>query len=298
MSNQPLEDQSPGKALWVAAQEGRDADVSRLLAAKVAPSITHNGRGLLYIAALNGHVGVAQILLAAGADVNQRESFRISGAAPLEAAAVDGHTAVLRVLLEAKANVSSSRPLDVAAGYGHVAAVRCLLEAKVGAGAFCQFGSAALSAAATSGSVDVIRCLLGMKVNVDSAERYTPLMHAAERGRVEAVKLLLQQKASLNGLAVGDTPLFCAVNRVFSPFRESGFKDYVTVITCLLRAKADPTFSRGSSPTPLKLVEQAQQTDEAKIVRGLLQRASILRGGASPDAAAGGGAAAAPAPRR
>lgn len=83
---------------------------------------------LLMLACLKGHLGIAQALIAKGADVNK------PGWAPLHYAATNGHLEVMRLLLDHHAYIDASSPngstpLMMAALYGTPSAVKLLLEA-------------------------------------------------------------------------------------------------------------------------------------------------------------------------
>lgn len=71
--------------------------VANPLSKEVLKEIRHEGRSLLYIAARQGHVGVAQYLVSHGADVNCLEEK--VGSTPLHGAAFYGHGKMVKLLL-------------------------------------------------------------------------------------------------------------------------------------------------------------------------------------------------------
>ena len=82
----------------------------------------------LMMAALKGHLALAQLLIERGADVNK------PGWAPLHYAATGGHVPLIKLLLEQHAYIDAespngSTPLMMAAQYGTPAAVKALLDA-------------------------------------------------------------------------------------------------------------------------------------------------------------------------
>ncbi len=132
--------------------------------------------------------GVAQMLLAAGADPNGQ----VDGPSPLQQAIVCGADELVDLLLTAGAN---DRSAD-------------------------RNGRTALHAAAMAGNLRVISLLHERGVSTDAAESngFTPLHWAAFRGDPEACALLLQAGASVNVLdAWGYPPVFYAANQGHAP---------------------------------------------------------------------------------
>lgn len=84
----------------------------------------------LFIAAMHGHIGLMQRLIAAGADTNARET---NGETALHAAARGGHSSAIILLCKRGAEVDAARrdgatPLAIAAQNRQSAAVRLLLD--------------------------------------------------------------------------------------------------------------------------------------------------------------------------
>lgn len=69
-----------------------------------------DGASPLFIAAQNGHVRVAQLLISGGASVDQR---RLDNASPLWIAAQMNHSAVVRLLLKCGALVDNVRRVTI-----------------------------------------------------------------------------------------------------------------------------------------------------------------------------------------
>src|SRR5690606_41436304 len=87
------------ESLWTAARTGDRAAVEAALAAGVPVDAgTRYQQTALMFAAQHGHREIVELLIARGANVNQRDSFY--GVTPLMAAMQDSHVGVMMVLLE------------------------------------------------------------------------------------------------------------------------------------------------------------------------------------------------------
>ena len=83
---------------------------------------------------MNGHLEVAEALLAAGAKANHK---KYNGASPLHGASMTGHVGVVRALLSAGArvavqNTKGHSPLHFASQCGHLDVVHALLSSASG----------------------------------------------------------------------------------------------------------------------------------------------------------------------
>lgn len=168
---------------------------------------------VLHWAAWKGYEGLARLLLDKGFDADLRTTFQ--GKTALHFAALKGHEAIIRLLLDkgAKADMQDISygisPLHIAALEGHEAVVRLLLDRGADVSIGDHMGRTALVWAARYASLDkeivgVFRLLLERGANVDMREREcggTSLHWAVEKGRREAVKLLLEKGASLTVLS-------------------------------------------------------------------------------------------------
>ncbi|XP_061091867.1 ankyrin repeat domain-containing protein 50 [Conger conger] len=170
-----------------------------------------------------GHGDVVSALLERGADPSHRDS---DGMTPLLLAAYEGQAQVLELLLEAGADVDESAglrgnasaavtPLLAAASMGHGAVVSTALFWGATADAIDGEGRTALSLAAARGSVEVVRALLdrGLDENHKDHLGWTPLHAAACEGH-RAVCAALTECGSLARVAEPDnegrTPLVLA----------------------------------------------------------------------------------------
>ena len=115
-----------------------------------ANAVFEHGDTPLHDAAYRGYADVVKLLLAAGADVNAKDSF---GDTPLHAAAINGQADVVKLLLAAGADVNAKgwigyTPLHHAAYDGHADVAKLLLAAGADVNARNTVGDTPLDAAA------------------------------------------------------------------------------------------------------------------------------------------------------
>ncbi|XP_048865095.1 ankyrin repeat domain-containing protein 50 [Brienomyrus brachyistius] len=155
-----------------------------------------DGRTALSLAAmcLGGNSSeVMSLLLERGADPGHRDG---DGMTPLLLAAYEGHGEAVELLLEAGADVDdasgSVTPLLAAASMGHMAVVNTVLFWGAPVDAIDGEGRTALCLAATHGSTDVVRALLdrGLDENHKDDLGWTPLHAAACSGHKGACAVL------------------------------------------------------------------------------------------------------------
>ncbi|MGW1958397.1 ankyrin repeat domain-containing protein [Streptomyces sp. NPDC001920] len=158
----------------------------------------------LACAAGNGDVNLVTQLLGDGAEVDTPSS---EGRTALDLAACAGHTGVVRVLLAAGADpqqkageYDESTPLCLAAMHGHRAVVQVLLEAGATTGAQGRMRSTPLVLAATtteSGHPQTVDVLLHHGADINGAMKdKTPLEWAAAFGQVRMLRHLLARGAT------------------------------------------------------------------------------------------------------
>ncbi|KAI9856495.1 MAG: hypothetical protein M1813_008873 [Trichoglossum hirsutum] len=217
-----------------------------------ADSKDSNGRTPLSYAVESGHKAVVELLLENAVDVDSRDS---RGWTPLSWAIMNRHEAVVKLLLQKGADTEmksygDNTPLTWAIETGSEA-VSGLLLAKSTTVNYCYFvgswyGSLrrsrderhALSVWASNVGQQVYWESLGW-IHQDLARWRTPLSHAAERGCVGVVKLLLAQPGidvDFGFNRTDRTPLSYAVaegyEEVVTMLLEMGAKPYVRDINC------------------------------------------------------------------
>ena len=155
-----------------AAQKGDLEAVRALLQQGADPNAAQpDGLTGLHWAALNDELGIAEILLYAGATVSP--VTRVGGYTPLHLASQSGHGVVTRVLLEAGAD----------------------------ANAYTTTGVSSLHFAAQADAAEAILALIEHGAEVDARDTFsnrTPLMFAAYRGAVEATEALVRADADMS----------------------------------------------------------------------------------------------------
>jgi ankyrin repeat protein len=159
-------------------------------------------------AAMRGDSTSVRALLLAGADPNGAQGDGMTG---LHWAAERGDVGIARVLLDAGADLEPTtrlgayRPLHLAARGGHAAVVDLLLATGAEASPRTETGSATpLHFAAASGSDAAVRALLTHGAEPDAREErwgQTPLMFAAAAGRTAAVLALLDGGSDVSLIA-------------------------------------------------------------------------------------------------
>ena len=158
-------------------------------------------------AAMRGDLAAVRALLAEGEDVNGALG---DGMTALHWAAVKGRLDVAEVLiaagadLEAGTRLGGHTPLHAASRAAHPTLVEMLLRAGGDAAAATSTGATALHFAAASGSAAAVEALArhGADPNVREPEwGQTPLMFAAAAGRASAVRALLDAGADASATA-------------------------------------------------------------------------------------------------
>ena len=160
------------------------------------------GRTALMWASINGHEGVARLLLEKKADVNKKDP---SGKTALMRASSNGHEGVARLLLEKKADVNKKDPsgrtaLYYGVIYGHGAMARLLLEKRANVDIKNKNGKTVLNFAVKIGHEPMVRLFLTYGANIETRDIYdkTPLYRAAQNGHENVVRVLLESGADIN----------------------------------------------------------------------------------------------------
>ena len=167
----------------------------------------------LIIAARNGNLESAKLLLNAKADIEARGNVKvgdklIESCTPLWTAAANGHVDVVKLLIEEDADIdgrtlSGSTPLMAAAYNGRLDIVSCLVENGADVNSTDNDKNTPLMLACFNGHMNVVLYLTERGANVDLCDKQnkTAIQQAADRGYSEiADKMLciLNSKVSNN----------------------------------------------------------------------------------------------------
>ncbi len=182
------------------------------LTVAVSALAADNNSDRFYKAIRNNSLGEVKALLAAGADVNTRDTRQTT---PLMQAAAFGSLEAMKLLVDAGADVNARNAFDATAlmwSVNDIRKVRLLLSKGADVNAKSKLGRTALHmAAADDGGTAVVKLLLekGADANATDTQHSTPLVEAANR---ETARMLIDKGADVNAKnADGLTALMNAV---------------------------------------------------------------------------------------
>lgn len=161
----------------------------------------------LHVAAFHGLAGIATILLAGGAKVNQLAAFEeLSEATPLHLAVRYRNWEVAERLVRSGAKLNAvalcatvgpTNPLHLAVGNLDTETVRCLVNAGCDVNWSRVNGWTALRQASESGATEIVRILLGFGAVVKQQD-VLALHLAAQRGHTDVVELMVKSGWDVN----------------------------------------------------------------------------------------------------
>lgn len=272
--------------LWMAIYHGHEIIVQMLLLRNdiQVHVVDKQGQGLVAAAASKGRVGMAQLVLEKGADVDAQDQL---GRTPLCSALKHGSMAMVSLLLENGADpniadVDGRTPLCSALQHGSMAMVSLLLENGADPNIADLDCRAALSWAVKLAREDLAELLLdnGASVNAPDSLGQTPLFIAAVSDQGALVQLLMSNGA--------DASLRDGQGRL--PLWEATLRGHVEVVRVLLKTAADVDARYVSGRTLLWVAVNAKNVSSRTLlwVAADNRYAAIVRllldNGASPDA--------------
>ncbi|TPX37453.1 hypothetical protein SmJEL517_g00580 [Synchytrium microbalum] len=261
-----FDDTSKQTPLYLAARDGlveivellcQRADVNRFEDSEKTP---------VWIASRNGHKEVVEILLEKGADFRKRPASGNVGT-PVMVAAEVGHLDVVKLLIAKGAAVNSKisgGTLPLLYKYseeGNLEMVEFLLDKKADVHATAtESPHTPVCIAAQSGHEDIVKALISKGANPNTVVNDTPLLcKYAEEGNLEMVKLLVENKASLDETITGGAGVLeCAYS--------SGKSE---VVRLLIDYGADVDTTHDGYPLLCKYAEDGKEND-VKMVKYLL----------------------------
>lgn len=194
---------------------------------------TKQGKTALILAASAGHAKVVEALVGLGADVQTHDN---NGATALILAATQGHAEVVRALLKHGADVAAKdhdggTALLNAVFFGYRDAAAELLKYKQGIDALDL--NEAMLIAAGMGHNDIVKDMIQsrMSVNVTGLNNRTPLMAAVKFGRLDTVRLLLENGSD-------PAPQDADGNTALTIARDQGNKEIIDILGKLANPSA------------------------------------------------------------
>ncbi len=192
-------------SLHLAAQYGQIKAIQELvkLGARINAKDNHGSTPLMYAVSKCSREVVVRTLLDLGADINFQDRY---GKTALDLAAFNGDTRLVQMLLACGANPNQKRaekessPVANAAHSGNVEVLKILLAGKAAVSTPSYGGLVALSLAALDGNVQFVRLLLeaGADPNLQDRDKYTPLMCAVRGKNLKILLMLLEAGADIN----------------------------------------------------------------------------------------------------
>ncbi|KAK1751120.1 ankyrin repeat-containing domain protein, partial [Echria macrotheca] len=271
-------------ALYYAARRG-EADIINILLDQGADiSRRYDGkRTILMEACSSGSFPAVKALIDKGVDIGAQTE---KGRTALEIAAGTGTREIVKLLLSHGAKISENdagqTALSLSAWVGHTETIKEMIESWKALPTTVDKNSwTLLHVAASSGHVDVVNYLLGkgLSITARNTEGLTPLLCAAESGKLATVKLLLAHdkkscrdlsaiatNAATAGLPNADvstertgplSALDMPDNYGFTPLMAAAGKGWTDIVRALLSAGADINKRNKSSWTAFQLAAEA-----------------------------------------
>lgn len=249
------------KPLVIACKLGHSDIVNILLNAGANVNQNDATHTPLTAACENGHYVVVGELIKARADVNKKYMHKT----PLTSACYMGHLNVVKGLLKAEADINltdeNSTPLAAALKKGHLSVVEVLINAMFNVDLKAD-GKTALTTACCKGSLSVVKELVNAGIDVNQRDKYkTPLNIACFSGQLDIVKELIKSGANVNLNDLSYTPLAASCD-----------KGHISVVEELIKAGANINVNYRYN-TPLRA---ACYRGHLSVVRLLLKAGAVV----------------------
>ncbi|MBD2302556.1 ankyrin repeat domain-containing protein [Nostoc sp. FACHB-190] len=217
----------------------------------------------LMMAASTGNLGIVQLLVETGADINQIDVY---GNSALMYASFENFWDIVDYLIPLAKPELRATHLFAAASEGHTRLVQAIISSGINVdayrqkGVWNQNGMTALMISAQAGYSKIVKVLLDANANPNLTEGDTggtPLMYGVESGNVEVVRLLLKAEADLNSQNfTGKTALIKAVKM-----------GNTEMVKTLLQANADITIKDHDGKIALNYALESNHIEIAKLLQ-------------------------------
>ena len=261
--------------LGVASENGQTNVVKVLLDNGADVNLQHNdGISPLHVASREGHVDVVNILLESNADIEARDN---NGCTPLWLAAARGQTKVIEALVARGADVDAldytrCSPVCEAAMQGHTDTVMALIGHNASI-RYLEGCEDPLGNTVLWGKADVDRILQLFMENdatIDATDgmNHTPLMMAAQTGRLECVKVFVQHGSNIHARSFDNLQAVDIASY-------SGQVDTVNFLShcykCEKTQKANNQYPSSDIPLDIRCNTALHMTTDVSAMRSLLE---------------------------
>ncbi|XP_029834526.2 GA-binding protein subunit beta-1 isoform X4 [Ixodes scapularis] len=193
-----------GKQLLESARNGETEEVRELMTSGAPFTTDWLGTSPLHMAAQNGHLSTAEVLLRAGISRDARTKVDRT---PLHVAAQEGHLELVELLLKHSADIEAKdmlrmTPLHWAVERGHLDVINCLLRWGADVSACSKFDKSPLDIALDNDQVEVVRVLQVPVSTMATVQRVVKAATATTAGAASSPSTLQGKAGTTRGVYV------------------------------------------------------------------------------------------------